>query len=391
MAGRHRRIAALRRSLVGLAWASALLLAPGVSLPTHAQDIRNRALPIERIRLQHGFAISVFADNVPGARSLAVGRDNTVFVGTRGHGRVYAVRHADGRANRVTVLASGLNSPNGVALRDGALYVAEISRILRFDAIEARLAEGRVPPPAVVTDRFPGDGHHGWKFIAFGPDGRLYVPVGAPCNICAPDPDRYALISRIDVGRAKEPASYEVVARGVRNSVGFDWQPQTGDLWFTDNGRDWLGDDQPSDELNHVQAAGQHFGFPYCHQGDLPDPEFRSRSCSEFAPPAAKLGPHVAALGMRFYTGNQFPAEFRNNIFIAEHGSWNRSTKIGYRVKRVVLEGNRVVRQETFAEGWLEGDRVWGRPVDVAQLADGSLLVSDDHAGAIYRITWQGR
>ena len=356
-----------------------------------AQDSRRSPLPIERIRLPQGFAISVFADEVPGARSLAVGRDGTVFVGTRGQGRVYAIQHVEGRATRVTTLASGLNSPNGVALRDGALYVAEISRILRFDAIEARLAEGKVPPPVVVADRFPRDGHHGWKFIAFGPDGRLYVPVGAPCNICAPDADRYALISRLEIGKGSGTDGYEVVARGVRNSVGFDWHPQTGDLWFTDNGRDWLGDDQPSDELNRVLKTGQHFGFPYCHQGDLPDPEFRSRACSEFAAPAAKLGPHVAALGMRFYTGAQFPPEFRNNIFIAEHGSWNRSSKIGYRVKRVVLDGNRVARQEVFAEGWLDGDRVWGRPVDVAMLQDGSLLVSDDHAGAIYRIAWRGR
>lgn len=366
-------------------------LMPLASLPTQTQESRGRPLPVERIRLPQGFAISVLADDIPGARSLAVGGDGTVFVGTRGQGRVYAVKHAGGRATRVTTIATGLNSPNGVALRDGALYVAEINRILRFDAIEARLAEGRIPPPAVVTDRFPRDGHHGWKFIAFGPDGRLYVPVGAPCNICAPDADRYALISRIDVRGGAEGAGYEVVARGVRNSVGFDWHPQTRELWFTDNGRDWLGDDQPADELNHVQKPGQHFGFPYCHQGDLPDPEFRGRACSEFTPPVARLGPHVAALGMRFYTGNQFPPEFRHNIFIAEHGSWNRSTKIGYRIKRIVLEGNRVVRQETFAEGWLEGDRVWGRPVDVALLPDGSMLVSDDHAGALYRIAWQGR
>ena len=359
------------------------------SLAASAQSAR---LPLERIKLPAGFAISVFAENLPGARSLAVGRDDVVFVSTRGQGRVYAVKYAAGRATRVITIASGLNSPNGVALKDGALYVAEINRILRFDAIEAGLDGGRIPPPAVVTERFPSDTHHGWKFIAFGPDGKLYVPVGAPCNICAPDPDRYAAITRIDIGKNADSSGYEVVARGVRNSVGFDWHPQTRELWFTDNGRDWLGEDLPSDELNHAPKAGLHFGFPYCHQGDLPDPEFnRKRDCSEFVAPAAKLGPHVAALGMRFYTGAQFPAEYRNNIFIAEHGSWNRSTRIGYRIKRVVLEGNKVARQEIFAEGWLDGERVWGRPVDVATLPDGSLLVSDDHAGAVYRITYAGR
>jgi glucose/arabinose dehydrogenase len=351
--------------------------------------LQAQRLPVERVRLPQGFAISVFADNLPGARSLALGRGNVVFVGTRGQGRVYALRHDGARATRVITLASGLNMPNGVALKDGALYVAEVSRILRFDAIEAQLERGAIAAPAVVTERFPRDAHHGWKFIAFGPDGRLYVPVGAPCNICAPDPERHALISRINA----DGSGYEVVARGVRNSVGFDWHPQTGELWFTDNGRDWLGDDSPDDELNHAPRAGLHFGYPYCHQGDLADPEFgRGRSCAEFVAPVAKLGPHVAALGMRFYTGSQFPAEYRNNIFIAEHGSWNRSTKIGYRIKRVVLDGAKLARQEVFAEGWLEaGDRVWGRPVDVAVMPDGSLLVSDDYAGAIYRIEYRGR
>ena len=372
-------------------WVGSVLTALLLATLSPAASAQPARLPVERIKLPAGFAISVFADNLPGARSLAVGRDNVVFVSTRGQGRVYAVKYASGRATRVTTVASGLNSPNGVALKDGALYVAEINRILRFDAIEAGFDAGKIPPPVVVTERFPSDTHHGWKFIAFGPDGKLYVPVGAPCNICAPDPDRYAAITRIGVDKGSE-GGYEVVARGVRNSVGFDWHPQTRELWFTDNGRDWLGEDLPSDELNHAPKAGLHFGFPYCHQGDLPDPEFnRKRDCSEFVAPAAKLGPHVAALGMRFYTGAQFPAEYRNNIFIAEHGSWNRSTRIGYRIKRVVLEGNKVARQEIFAEGWLDGERVWGRPVDVATLPDGSLLVSDDHAGAVYRITYAGR
>ncbi len=340
--------------------------------------------PLERIKLPPGFAIAVFADGVPNARSLAHGRGPVVFVGTRNRGAVYAVPYRDGRATRVITLATGLNMPNGVAVRDGALYVAEVNRILRFDDIEARL--DNPPKPVVVTDRFPRDGHHGWKFIRFGPDGQLYVPVGAPCNICEPDPDRYALISRI----WPDGSGYEVVARGVRNSVGFDWHPRTGELWFTDNGRDWMGDDMPADELNHAPRAGMHFGYPYCHQGDAPDPEFgRRRRCAEFTPPAAKLGPHVAALGMRFYTSDQFPAEFQHNIFIAEHGSWNRSRKIGYRVSRIVLDGARVARQEVFAEGWLQGEDMWGRPVDVEVLPDGSLLVSDDWSGVIYRITYR--
>lgn len=353
---------------------------------SHAQAQRPIA---DRIKLPPGFEISVFAENIPNARSLAIGKGDIVFVSTRSAGRVHAVRHRDGRAMQTLTIASGLNMPNGVALREGALYVAEVNRILRYDDIEKRLEAGsRLPPPVVVTDRFPRDTHHGWKFIRFGPDGMLYVPVGAPCNICAPDADRYALIARI----RPDGSGYEVVARGVRNSVGFDWHPQTGELWFTDNGRDWMGDELPSDELNRVSKTGAHFGYPYCHQGDLADPEFGAkRACSEFVPPVVKLGPHVAALGMRFYTGTQFPVEYRNNIFIAEHGSWNRSKRIGYRIKRVVLSGSNVVRQEVFAEGWLDDDFVSGRPVDLEVTPDGSLLVSDDHAGAIYRIRYRGK
>ncbi len=350
-----------------------------------AQAAFAQRLPLERIKLPPGFEISVFAGGVPDARALALGKGSVLFVGTRAD-RVYAVRYREAKAVQVITLASGLRVPNGVALRDGALYVAEVNRILRFDDIEAQL-DAR-PKSVVVTDRYPRETHHGLKFIRFGPDGRLYVPVGAPCNICDPDPARYALISRIQ----PDGSGYEVFAHGVRNSVGFDWDPRTKELWFTDNGRDLLGDDLPSDELNHAPKPEMHFGYPYCHQGDIPDPEFgRKRSCSEFSPPAVKLGPHVAALGMRFYTGNQFPAEYRNNIFIAEHGSWNRSKKIGYRVARVVVEGGRVSKHEIFAEGWLQGESAWGRPVDLEVMPDGSLLVSDDHAGVIYRIAYRGR
>lgn len=340
-------------------------------------------LPLERIKLPPGFQIAVFAQ-VPNARSMAQGEGNVLFVGTRTDGRVFAVRHDGLRGGAPVTLASRLNMPNGVAFRAGALYVAEVSRILRFDGIESSL--DRPPQPATLPAAFPADTHHGWKFIRFGPDGWLYVPVGAPCNVCAPPPDRYALISRI---RA-DGSGYEVIARGVRNSVGFDWDPVTRELWFTDNGRDMLGDDLPSDELNHAPRPGLHFGFPHCHQGDTPDPDLgKGRSCAEFTPPAARLGPHVAALGMRFYQGGMFPAEYRGNIFIAEHGSWNRRERIGYRIKRVVLSQGRVSHQEVFAEGWLGNGEAWGRPVDIEVMRDGSLLVSDDHAGVIYRISYR--
>ncbi len=361
--------AALARILAGLALPAATACAAD--------------LPLERIKLPPGFAIEVYAE-VPDARSLALGQDGVVFVGSQRRGTVTAlVPRAAGKPEVVQV-ASGLNVPNGVAFRDGALYVAEISRILRYDGITARL---RNPPaPVVVTDRFPREGHHGWKFIAFGPDGRLYVPVGAPCNICEPDPDRYALISRIN----PDGSGYEVFARGVRNSVGFDWDPRTREMWFDEHGRDMMGDDMPSDELNHAPRAGLNFGYPYCHQGDTPDPELGAkRPCSDFVPPALKLGGHVAPDGLRFYTGSMFPPEYRNRIFIAQHGSWNRSKKSGYRVMMVTLKDNKVDRYEVFAEGWLRDERAWGRPVDVLVMPDGALLISDDHAGVVYRVSYR--
>jgi glucose/arabinose dehydrogenase len=358
------------------------LILTALAGPAHG----DRDLPLERIRLPPGFQIDVYAANVPGARSLALGPPGILFVGTRGEGKVYAVidRDGDQRADEVVTLALGLNMPNGVAFRDGALYVAEVNRVLRFDRIESRLRNP--PPPVVVSDGFPADRHHGWKFIRFGPDGRLYVPVGAPCNICEPDPARYAAIFRMN----PDGSGLEQFARGVRNTVGFDWHPQSHELWFTDNGRDWMGNDLPPDELNHAPRAGMHFGYPYCHGRNLPDPEFGAkRKCSEFTPPAVELGPHVAALGMRFYTGNQFPPEYRDQIFIAEHGSWNRAIPIGYRITLVRMEGDRPVSYEVFAEGWLRGLLSWGRPVDVEVMPDGALLVSDDKAGAIYRISYR--
>ena len=342
---------------------------------------------LDRIALPPGFTIEVFSDAVPGARSMALSPAGTLFVGTREKGVVYAIPGAVGATHAATPrrIARGLTSPNGVAVRDGALYVAEISRIIRFDDIEVRLEHP--PAPVVVTDRYPTDRHHGWKFIAFGPDGWLYVPVGAPCNVCLPPGPLHETITRMK----PDGSAIEVFARGVRNSVGFDWRPGSHDLWFTDNGRDWLGDDRPPDELNHAPKAGMHFGFPFCHGRALPDPEFgRDKACTDFTPPAAELGPHVAALGMRFYTGTMFPPEYRGRIFIAEHGSWNRTTPIGYRVTTARLDGDRVVGYEPFATGWLgDNGQIAGRPVDVLVMPDGALLVSDDHAGAIYRIAYR--
>jgi glucose/arabinose dehydrogenase len=276
-------------------------------------------LPLERIRLPQGFAIDLVA-RVPAAREMTFGAKGTLFVGSTS-GSVYAVTFEGERA-RVRTIASGLRQPVGVAFRDGALYVSAVSRILRLDDIESRL--DRPPAPVVVSDAFPTDGHHGWKFIAFGPDGKLYVPVGAPCNVCEPDRDRYANVMRMNA----DGSGLEVFAYGIRNSVGFDWDPATKTLWFTSNGRDNMGDDVPPDTLNAAPRAGLDFGFPYCHAGDVADPEFgKKRRCSEFAPPAQRLGAHVAALGMRFYTGTQFPAHYRNQIFIAEHGSWNAALR----------------------------------------------------------------
>lgn len=341
---------------------------------------------LDLITLPPGFVIENYATDVPGARSLALGSDGTVFVGSMRPGKVYALtdRNGDDRADEVITIASGLNVPNGVAFRSGALYVAEISRVLRFDDIVERLNDP--PEPVVVNDGLPTERLHGWKFIAFGPDDKLYIPVGAPCNLCEKDDERFATIMRMNA----DGRDLEVFARGVRNSVGFDWHPATGELWFTDNGRDRLGDDVPPDELNRAPHAGLHFGFPYCHGGDIPDPQYgRQRSCSEFTPTARRLGPHVAAIGMRFYTGSMFPEVYRNGIFIAEHGSWDRSVPIGYRVSFVRLEDSRATGYEPFAEGWLQGREAWGRPSDVLVMPDGALLVSDDRIGAVYRITYR--
>ncbi len=339
------------------------------------------------IQLPPGFSISRYVTDVPNARSLALSDSGVLFVSTRSKGSVYAVVDSDGdhKADRTYTLVTGLNMPNGIALRDGSLYVAEISRILRFDNIENRLENP--PAPTVVTDQLPTEGWHGWRYIRFGPDDLLYVSIGAPCNICEPDAP-YGSIVRMK----PDGSDMEVYASGIRNSVGFTWHPETHELWFTDNGRDNLGDDIPPCELNHAPGQGMHFGYPYFHGGTIPDPKYGTgHIASDYTHPAQNLGPHVAPLGLEFYAGSQFPTEYRNQLFIAEHGSWNRSKKIGYRISLVRLDiDGHPVTYESFATGWLQGETNWGRPVDLEQMPDGSLLVSDDQSGAVYRITYDG-
>lgn len=340
------------------------------------------------IKLPAGFRIEVFASNIPNARSMVLSESGILFVGTRNAGNVYALvdNDKDFKVDEVITIASGLDMPNGVDLKDGDLYVAEVSRIIKFDDIERTFRNK--PSYSVVRDDFPTDRSHGWKFIKFGPDGKLYVPVGAPCNICLKEneDERYASITRMNA----DGSDFEVFAKGIRNTVGFDWHSTTNELWFTDNGRDMLGDDIPPDELNCAPIKGLHFGYPFLHGKNILDPEFGAQAdTSLYTKPVQELGPHVAALGMEFYTGSMFPSEYQNQIFIAEHGSWNRSQKIGYRISLVRLDGNKSISYQPFADGWLNGDTVSGRPVDIELMPDGSMLVSDDHANVIYRITYQ--
>ena len=348
-------------------------------------------LPIERLKLPPGFQIEVYADSIDGARSMAMGADGTLFVGTRTEKTVYAIQDLDKdfKADHVIVLDSTLEVPNGIAFRNGSLYVAEVDRLLRYDSIETKL--NNPPAPVVVYDDYPNKFHHGWKYIAFGPDDKLYVPVGAPCNICdstAVD-ERFATITRMD----PDGSNREIYARGVRNTVGFSWHPKTKELWFTDNGRDLMGDDIPPCELNRVTEAGQHFGYPFCHGGTIKDPEYGDlHPCSDFVAPVQPLGAHVAPLAVKFNTGTMFPAIYNKYAFIAEHGSWNRTKKSGYRISLVEVENNTAVNYETFISGWLdeETQEPFGRPVDLLFLEDGSLLISDDFGDAIYRVTYNG-
>jgi glucose/arabinose dehydrogenase len=384
--------------LIGLALVA--VSQPASTLEQAPAPAASTDLPLNLIKMAPGFTIDIYASGVPNAREMVLGGKGTLFVGTRnkpGGTVVYAIvdKNADQKADQVLTIAKGLNEPSGVAFRDGALYIGEIDRVLRLDGIESKLESPG--EPAVVNDTLPKETHHGQKFIKFGPDGLLYVPVGGPCNVCENEDPRYASIIRMK----PDGSDLEVFASGVRNTVGFDWHPGTRELWFTDNGRDNLGDDVPTDELNTAPRKGMHFGFPYCHQGDVSDPEFGAKKpCSEFQVPARKLDAHVAAIGMAFYTGKMFPEEYRNQIIIAEHGSWNRSIPQGYRLSLVKLDGNKAVSYTRFAEGWLRGMKpapaggamvgdVWGRPAAVLVMPDGALLVSDDKAGVIYRIGYK--
>lgn len=364
-----------------------VIVKSGVDQSQPAITEASAALPLEKIKLPDGFKISVYAE-VDNARSLAISPSGIVYAGNRNGDKVYAVQDTDGdfKADKRWVIASGLNSPNGVAFKDGDLFVAEISRIIKFPGIEKKL--NNPGNPVVVTDDYPTETHHGWKYIAFGPDGKLYVPVGAPCNICEPKEDIFATITRINA----DGSGREIYAEGIRNSVGFTWHPETKALWFTDNGRDMMGDNVPNCELNVAPQAGMHFGYPYCHEGSVRDPEFgEKRGCGDFVAPVQKLGPHVAPLGLKFYTGNMFPESYKNQVIVARHGSWNRSKKIGYDLSVVKIRNNRSEGMETFATGWLDdaAQKAWGRPVDVLVLEDGSMLVSDDTANVIYRISYE--
>ena len=339
-------------------------------------------IPIEKIKVPPGFKVSLWAHGINNARAMTWGDKGTLFVSSRVAGNVYAVVDK-GAAREVKTIAKGLNLPNGVAFKDGTLYIAEISRISKMEGIEDKLDS---PPPMVtVYDTLPKDVPHGWKYLAFGPDGKLYFNIGAPCNICMP-PDTHAHISRINA----DGTGFEYWANGVRNSVGFDWHPVSKDLYFATHGRDWLGDNSPSDKLDYAPKKGLHFGYPFCHGGDTLDPEFgKGKSCKDYVAPILKTGPHVAGNGVMFYTGSMFPPEYKNRILLAQRGSWNRGEKIGYRVMMVTLSGNgKVAKYEPFVQGWLQGQEIWGRPVYTTHMKDGSVLISDDYVGAIYRVSY---
>lgn len=352
-----------------------------------------KSVSLGYLKAPAGFQVTVFAENVPNARQLAKSPSGIIYAGSRRAGKVYAIVDSDNdfKADTVYTIADGLRLPSGIAYKDGDLYVAAVSEIWRFDDIDEQLSSP--PAPVLITDDYPTEGHHGWKYLGFGPDGKLYVPVGAPCNVCNYEEENpiFSTITRIN----PDGTGREIVARGVRNSVGFTWHPKTKNLWFTDNGRDWLGDDTPSCELNELTEEGQHFGFPFLHGNDVWDPEYgeegKKRS-EEFIRPVVELGPHVAPLGMIFYTGDMFPTAYKNTALIALHGSWNRSEKIGYEIVQVRFdEAGNVTRYEPFITGWLgENEEVRGRPVSILQLNDGSILISDDQSGKIYRVTYSG-
>lgn len=343
----------------------------------------SETLPLHKLKLPPGFVINVYA-NVPDARSMTLGKDNIVYVGTQTTGKLYALipNKNNTKAVKVLKLGSGLNMPNGVAYHNGDLYVAEVSRVWRYPNITTHLKN---PKKILITDKLPNKRHHGWRYIKFSPDDWLYLAIGAPCNVCISKDPRFGTISRMKA----DGSHFQIYAKGVRNSVGFAWHPKTKQLWFTDNGRDWLGNNLPPDELNFAPRQNMDFGFPYFYGNNVPDPKFgRLRSSKGMTIPVQDLDPHVAALGMSFYTGQMFPTEYHNQVIIPEHGSWNRDKKIGYRLTLVKLKGNRAISYKPFITGWLQGQNEWGRPVDTLVMPDGSLLVSDDYAGVIYRVTY---
>jgi glucose/arabinose dehydrogenase len=377
--------------------ALALVIALHSCKENKKEDLKNTAEKVELdstdlalldLNLPEGFQIEVYARGVDGARSMAMGDNGTLFVGTRTENNVYAIQDTDGdfKADNIMVLDT-MEVPNGIAMRNGDLYVAQVGSLWKYPNIEKQL--GGDLEKELIYDDFPTEFHHGWKYIAFGPDDKLYVPVGAPCNICnrTDEDERFATISRMD----PDGSNREIYARGVRNSVGFTWHPDTKEMWFTDNGRDMLGDDIPPCELNKVTEVGQHFGYPFCHGGIVKDPEFGDlHPCSDFVSPALQLDAHVAPLGIKFYTGNMFPSEYKGKAFIAEHGSWNRSKKVGYRIMMVNIEDGEAVSTEPFIDGWLNEveQKATGRPVDILLLKDGSMLISDDYGDAIYRVSY---
>jgi len=361
---------------------AAMKLAPVAPPPIPATPEKLATVP-GKLKLQKGFHIELYAGNVPNARSLRQGEKGTVFVGSRLQDKVHYITESGGK-REVKVLVSGLYRPNGLAIKDGTLYIAELSKISKIEKVEDNLDKS--PKPVEIYSDLPKDEAHGWKFIAIGPDNKLYVPIGQPCNNCLP-PDTHGQIRRINL----DGSGAEVIAKGVRNTVGFDWHPVSKELYFTDNGRDWASEDVPEDELNRVTKVGQHFGSPFCYQGDFLDPEFGwGHSCSEFVPPVLKTGPHSASLGMRFYTGGNFPAKYKNAIFIARHGSWNRTKKFGGDILAVFLNKDGTVKStEVFITGFIGPDNNYiGRPVDVLFTKDGSMLISDDYNGAIWRVSY---
>ena len=359
--------------------AAAAKLAPVPAPPLAAAADK---IPLDQLKVPKGFNLELYASGMPNARSLALGSKGTVFVGSRLQDKVYAITNKNGK-HEAKVLVSGLYRPNGVAFKDGTLYIAELSQISKIDNVEDKLDSS--PKPVVIYNDLPKDEAHGWKFLAIGPDNKLYVEVGQPGNNVLHDKD-HGQLRRLNL----DGSGAEVIAFGVRHSVGFDWNPTTKELYFSDNGRDWMSEDVPEDKLNRLTKVGQDFGAPYCYQGNIPDPEFGwGHSCSEFVPPILLTGPHSAGLGLRFYTGSMFPAKYKNAIFLARHGSWNRTKKFGGDILVVYLNKDGTLKSsEVFLTGFLQNNNYIGRPVDVMNMPDGSMLISDDWNGAVYRLTY---